>query len=108
MKLTKPLKIGIGDSQQTISEIDIKKEDFTARVIIESEKEFLLSGGIFAKGEMESTRGYLGYVAAKIIGCKPEELMELSGSDYIRITNVVKGFFDGSDLETLMEILSGK
>lgn len=108
MKLSKPLIIGIGDSQTTISEINIKKEDFTAGVIIESEKEFLLSGGIFAKGEMESTRAYLGYVAAKIIKCKPEDLEKLPGTDFIKITNVIKGFFDGSDLETLMEILSGK
>lgn len=36
MKLSKPLIIGIGDSQTTISEINIKKEDFTAGVIIES------------------------------------------------------------------------
>ena len=108
MKLSKPIVIGIGDSQKTISEINIKKEDFTARVIVEAEKKFLLSGGGFAKGEMESTRAYLGYVAAKIIDCKPEDLMKLTGTEYIKITNMIKGFFDGSDLETLMEILSGK
>ena len=108
MKLAKPIITGFGENQQTISEINIKKEDFTAKILLEAEREFLLTGGIFPKGEMEDSRAYLGVVASKIIGCTPSDLETLSALEYIKITNIIKGFFEGLDYQELMEILSGK
>lgn len=108
MKLSKPIVTGFGESQKTISEINIKQEDFTAKVLLESEREFLLTGGIFPKGEMEDSRAYLGVIASKIIGCTPSDLETLSALEYIKITNIIKGFFEGLDYQELMEILSGK
>ena len=108
MKLEKPIITGFGDNQQTISEINIKKEDFTAKILLEAEREFLLTGGIFPKGEMEDSRAYLGVIASKIIGCTPSDLETLSALEYIKITNIIKGFFEGLDYQELMEILSGK
>lgn len=108
MKLSKPIVTGFGESQKTISEINIKQEDFTAKVLLESEREFLLTGGIFPKGEMEGSRAYLGVIASKIIGCTPSDLETLSALEYIKITNIIKGFFEGLDYQELMEILSGK
>lgn len=108
MKLEKPIITGFGDNQQTISEINIKKEDFTAKILLEAEREFLLIGGIFPKGEMEGSRAYLGLIASKIIGCTPSDLETLSAIEYIKITNMIKGFFDGLEYQVLMEMLSEK
>ena len=108
MKLSKPIVTGFGENQKTISEVNIKQEDFTAKVLLESEREFLLTGGIFPKGEMEGSRAYLGVIASKIIGCTPSDLETLSALEYIKITNIIKGFFEGLDYQELMEILSGK
>ena len=38
MKLSKPIVTGFGENQKTISEINIKQEDFTAKVLLESER----------------------------------------------------------------------
>lgn len=108
MKLEKPIITGFGDNQQTISVISIKKEDFTAKILLEAEREFLLTGGIFPKGEMEGSRAYLGLIASKIIGCTPSDLEKVSAIEYIKITNMIKGFFDGLEYQTLMELLSEK
>lgn len=108
MKLSKPIVTGFGENQKTISEINIKQEDFTAKVLLESEREFLLTGGIFPKGEMEDSRAYLGVIASKIIGCTPSDMETLPALEYIKITNIIKGFFEGLDYQELMEILSGK
>ena len=108
MKLKKPIITGFGDSQKTISEINIKEEDFTARILLEAEREFLLTSGAFERGNMEYSRAYQGLIASKIIGCTPGDLERLSAIEYIRITNIIKGFFDGLDYQELMEILSGK
>lgn len=108
IKLSKPLIIGSGENKKELLEIEIKKEDFTAKTLIEAEREFLLTGGVFSKGDMEGSRSYLGYVASKIIGCRFEEIENLAGMDYLRITNLIKGFFDGLELENLTQILLGK
>lgn len=65
-------------------------------------------GGIFPKGEMEGSRAYLGLIASKIIGCTPSDLETLSAIEYIKITNMIKGFFDGLEYQVLMEMLSEK
>ena len=108
MKLKKPIITGFGDNQKTISEVNIKEEDFTAKVLLEAEREFLLTGGVFSKGDMEDSRAYQGLIASKIIGCTPGDLEKLSAIEYIKLTNIIKGFFDGLDYQELMEILSGK
>lgn len=108
MKLEKSIITGFGEHQKTISEINIKKEDFTAKILLEAEREFLLMGGIFPSGDMESSRAYLGVIASKIIGCTPDELTRLSALEYIKITNIIKGFFDGLEYRNFLEALSGK
>ena len=95
MKLQKAIKI----NEKEIKELYLDKNKFTASVIIQSEKEFLMSGGIFPQGEMETSRDYLLTVASKILGYKTEDLMGLSGYDFIQLTNEVKGFFGGSALQ---------
>lgn len=108
MKLKQPIITGFGDTQKTISEVNIKKEDFTAKILLDAEREFLLTGGIFPQGNMEGSRAYLGLIAAKIIGCTPSDLEKLSALEYIKITNIIKGFFDSLEYQNLMEILSEK
>lgn len=108
MKLKKPIITGFGENEKTISEINIKEEDFTAKILLEAEREFLLTGGVFTKGDMESSRAYQGLIASKIIGCTPGDLEKLSAIEYIKLTNIIKGFFDGLDYQELMEILSEK
>lgn len=108
MKLKQPIITGFGEHEKTISEINIKESDFTAKILLEAEREFLVTGGIFEKGNMEASRAYQGIIAAKIIGCTPGDLEKLSAMDYIKITNIIKGFFDDLDYQELKEILSGK
>lgn len=57
---------------------------------------------------MEYSRAYQGFIAAKIIGCTPEDLEKLLATEYIKITNIIKSFFEGLDYQELMEVLSGK
>lgn len=57
---------------------------------------------------MEYSRAYQGFIATKIIGCTPEDLEKLLATEYIKITNIIKSFFEGLDYQELMEVLSGK
>lgn len=105
MKLLNPIKIGDTD----ITEVDISKEKFTANVIIQSEKEFLVTGGVFPSGAMEDSRDYLIHVAAKMLHYRADDLKDkLSGEDLINITNMIKGFFGGSVLNNLIQTLLEK
>ncbi|MDU1911058.1 hypothetical protein [Fusobacterium sp.] len=108
LKLSKPIKIRKNGKEKDTTEIEIKPEDFTAKILLEAEREFLLTGGVFPKGEMENSRAYQGYIAAKILECRIDDLEELPATDFLKITNVVKGFFDGLELENLTQILLGK
>lgn len=103
IKLKKPIKCKINDKDVEITEIDIKSEKFTPRQLLDAEREFLLTGGVFAQGEMESSRAYLAYVAAKMIGCSYDDLIDtVSGEEFLEITNAVKGLFASSGLETIL------
>lgn len=108
LKLSKSIKIRKNGEEKDTTEIEIKSEDFTAKILLEAEREFLINGGVFAKGEMESSRAYQGYIAAKILECRIDDLEALPATDFFKITNVVKGFFDGLELENLTQILLGK
>jgi len=103
MKIKNKIKCIKNGVEVEIDEINISKENFTPKSILDSEREFLLTGGIFPQGDMENSRGYLGYVAAKMINCSYDDLVEkLSGNEFLEVTNQVKGLFDGLGLEALV------
>lgn len=108
MELKQPIITGFGENQKTISTIDISEKDFTAKVLLEAEREFLLTGGIFPKGDMEGSRAYLGLIASKIIGCTSSDLEKLPGMEFIKVTNIIKGFFEGLEYQELLEMISEK
>ncbi|MGL5764908.1 MAG: hypothetical protein ACRCX8_04635 [Sarcina sp.] len=109
MKLEKPFKIKKGNEEIEIKELKIDPENFTASVVIRSEKEFLMSGGIFPSGAMEDSRAFLLCAASKMLGYRTEDLEDnLSGVDFIKLTNVMKGLFGGTALESLIQNLLGK
>ena len=96
MKIKNKIKCIKNGVEVEIDEINISKENFTPKSILDSEREFLLTGGIFPQG------GYLGYVAAKMINCSYDDLVEkLTGREYLEVTNEVKGLFNGVGLESL-------
>lgn len=100
MELKKSIKI----NNEEITRLDLTKEKFTADVIIKAEKEFLVTGGIFPSGAMEDSRAYLLVVAAKMLGVRTDELQEqLSGEDFISVTDVIKGFYNGTGLNGLIQ-----
>ena len=103
MKIKNKIKCIKNGIEVEIDEINISKEDFTPKSILDAEREFLLIGGIFPQGDMENSRGYLGYVASKMINCSYDDLVEkLTGREYLEITNEVKGLFNGLGLENLV------
>lgn len=109
VRLKKPIKCKIDDKDVEIKEINISSEKFTPRQLLEAEREFLLTGGIFAQGEMESSRAYLAAVAAKIAGCSYDDLIDnVSCGEFLEITNQVKGLFISSGLENLLAKISEK
>lgn len=104
MELKKPIKI----KDEEIIKLDLTKDKFTADVIIKAEKEFLVTGGIFPSGAMEDSRAYLLTVAAKMSGIRADQLQEqLSGEDFIAITDVIKGFYNGTGLNALIQNFLG-
>lgn len=109
MKLSKPIIIkNIDGSEKRIEEVNITKENFTARAVLEAEREFLLNEGFGLPTNVpfENLRAYQGYIAAKIIGCRYNELIGLPGDDFLKITAVIKGFLDGLDWEILTDLIS--
>ena len=101
MKLKNKITFIKNGVEVEIDEINISKENFTPKSILDSEREFLLTGGIFPQGDMENSRGYLGYVAAKMINCSYDLVEKLTGREYLEVTNEVKGLFNGVGLERL-------
>lgn len=111
MKLSKPIIIkNIDGSEKRIEEVKITKENFTARAILEAEREFLLNEGLGLPTNVsfESLKSYQGYIAARIIGCRYNELLELPGDDFLKIVAIIKGFLDGLDWEILTDLISEK
>lgn len=111
MKLSKPIIIKNFDgSEKRIEKVNITKENFTARAVLEAEREFLLNEGLGLPGNVsfENLKSYQGYIAARIIGCRYSELLELPGDDFLKIAGVVKGFLDGLDWEILTDLISEK
>lgn len=105
MKLNKSIEI----NGVVIEELDISQEKFTAGVIIDSEKEFLVTGGVFPTGQMEESKAYLLYVASKMTGYRYHDLKEkLSGADFLEVTSAIRGFFFGSAAEALILKALGK
>ncbi|MGL4566917.1 MAG: hypothetical protein ACRCU6_00145 [Fusobacteriaceae bacterium] len=105
MKLDKSIEI----NNTIIEELDISQEKFTAGVIIDSEKEFLVTGGIFPTGQMEESKAYLLYVASKMTGHRFHDLKDkLSGADFLKVTSTIRGFFFGSAAEELILRALGK
>ncbi len=99
LKLSTPIVIG----EKKISELKIVESDFTAGVIIDAEKEFLVTGGIFPTGQLEESKAFLLYVAAKMTNHNYNDLKEkLSGKDFLAITSRIRGFFSGSAVEDLI------
>lgn len=104
MELKKPIKI----KDEEITNLDLTKDKFTADVIIRAEKEFLVTGGVFPSGAMEDSRAYLLVVAAKMLNVRTDELQEqLSGEDFISATDVIKGFYNGTGLNALIQNFLG-
>lgn len=104
MELKKPIKI----KDKEITNLDLTKDKFTADVIIRAEKEFLVTGGVFPSGAMEDSRAYLLVVAAKMLNVRTDELQEqLSGEDFISATDVIKGFYNGTGLNALIQNFLG-
>lgn len=111
MKLSQPIIIkNIDGTEKKIEEVNITKENFTARALLEGEREFLLNEtlGMPTNVPFENLKSYQGYIAARIIGCRYNELLSLPISDFISITSVVKGFLDGLDWAILKELISEK
>lgn len=105
MKLKKPLSINnFGAEERKIDEINIDKKDFTAKVIIEAEQNFLMGGGIFPAEGMHNSRKFLTYVLAELLDTRYENLLELDGEDLISITDEIKSFFGTSALEKIAEM----
>lgn len=108
MKLKKPFKIKKGNEEIEIKELKIDPEKFTASVVIKAEKEFLMTGGIFPSGAMEDSRAFMLCAASKMLGYRTEDLEDnLSGADFMNLTNVMKGLFGGTALENLIQNLLG-
>lgn len=110
MELKKSIKLKLNNSkeEEEIKELELTKEKFTADVIIRAEKEFLVTGGVFPSGAMEDSRAYLSVVAAKMLGVRADELQEkLSGEDFIAMTDVIKGFYNGTGLNGLIQSFLG-
>lgn len=106
MKLKKPLKIRKNGEIIEVNEIEIKSEDFTGGVIIESERLFLYNQGMFPPNSMEESRDFLAHIACQILSCRMEDFRELPGEDFLKITNIIKNFYIGSDsLTAIMEKL---
>ena len=106
MKLLKPLVIErFGGEKRTITEVVLNKEKFTADVIIRAEQNFLKQGFDYPITGMESVRGYQACVLCELLDLRPEELNSMAGEDFIKLTNMVKGFFGKSVLEQLQEML---
>ena len=104
MELKKPIKI----KDEEITNLDLTKDKFTADVIIRAEKEFLVTGGVFPSGAMEDSRAYLLVVAANMLNVRTDELQEqLSGEDFISVTDVIKGFYNGTGLNALIQNFLG-
>lgn len=104
MELKKSIKI----KDEEITILDLTKDKFTADVIIRAEKEFLVTGGVFPSGAMEDSRAYLLVVAAKMLDVRTDELQEqLSGEDFISATDVIKGFYNGTGLNALIQNFLG-
>ncbi|WP_298066497.1 hypothetical protein [uncultured Cetobacterium sp.] len=106
MELKKSIKLKLNKSkeEEEIKKLELTKEKFTADVIIRAEKEFLVTGGVFPSGAMEDSRAYLSVVAAKMLGVRADELQEkLSGEDFIAMTDVIKGFYNGTGLNGLIQ-----
>lgn len=110
MKLSKPIIIIENNQEKKIEEINITKENFTAKVLLEAEREFLLNEtlGMPTNIPFENLKSYQGYIAARIIGCRYSELLSLPIDDFINITSVIKGFLDGLDWGVLTELISEK
>ena len=104
MELKKSIKI----KDKEIKKLDLAKEKFTADVIIRAEKEFLVTGGVFPSGAMEDSRAYLLVVASKMLDVRADELQaQLSGEDFISVTDVIKGFYNGTGLNALIQNFLG-
>lgn len=109
MKLKKPLIIkNFGAEERKIEEINIKKENFTAKVIIDAEQSFLMSSGVFPAEGMHNSRKFLTFVLAELLEVRYENLLELDGEDLLSITDEVKNFFGVSALEKIVEMFSAK
>lgn len=109
MKLSKPLVIQrFGGEEKTITEIELKKEQLTAEIIIKAEQRFLNKGMAYPTTGLEETRGYQACVLCELLELRDEEINQMSGEDFLELTNKIKGFFGKSVLEKLQEILSEK
>ena len=95
VRIKNKIKCKKDDKEIEISEIDITRDMLCPKHLLEAEKEFLLMGGIFPQGGMEESKHYLTVLATKILD-------KLSGSEFLEVTNQVKGLFDGLGLEALV------
>lgn len=96
MKLQKKIKCIKDGKEFETDEIEIKKEDFTPKILLEAEREFLMTGGVFPQGDIESSRAFLAIVAFKMIGCSYDTMIEeMTGLEFLEVTNAVKGLYDG-------------
>lgn len=103
IKLINPLKIRKNGEVKEVNELEITAADFTGRMIMEAEKNFLTDDWYFPANGMEHSRAFLAYTACQILSCRIEDFQELSSRDFLAITNIVKGFFIGLDFSSFLK-----
>lgn len=103
------MKIVLTNENENIKEIEIIKEKFTAGAILDSEKEFLMTGGIYPQTGMEDSKDYCLMVASKMNKVSYDKLKEiLTGEELIKISKEIRGFFGRTVLEELIHEFSEK
>lgn len=106
MILKQPLVIDrFGGEKITITEIELKKEQITAGVIIKAEQSLLANGGFFPTGEMESSKSFQAYILAELLEIRYEELFQMNGEDFISLCDELQGFLGNSVLKKLQAMI---
>lgn len=106
--LKKPLIISGDKETEEIKEIEISDDKLTAEIILEAEQKFLRDGGIYPVDEIQGSRKYLAYVLSEATNISYKDLSKLNMTDFVNITDYIKGFFGDSGYQKILELLSVK
>lgn len=105
-KLNKPLVIRTSEGNKEVTELDISQEKLTADVLIRAEREFLANSGLYPMTGMEDSKDYIAHIVAKMCSYKYDDIIQMNGVDFIRISKEVRGFFGKSGFQEILEKLS--